>query len=167
MLTRRICWTIMSFRWWSFPVFLWPRYLIQRWICKKKFDFSHSWWSKGQNKCEATSNTESSRLPWETRWREFRNMFRFDLLPFRNISTWFYFPCWLNLPWVNILTFIPDRFLFPWKSLNSFSLSSLAVWTRGWLPFVTSIQPLTFIFKGPCSCKASVLRPTPHPVRIT
>lgn len=94
----------MSFRWWSFPVFLWPRYLIQRWICKKKLDVSHSLWSKGQNKCETTSDAESSRLPWETRWREFRNMFRFDLLPFRNISTWFYFPCCLNLPWVNILT---------------------------------------------------------------
>ena len=28
---------------WSMPLFLWPKYVIQRWYCKEKLDASHSW----------------------------------------------------------------------------------------------------------------------------
>ena len=44
VLTRRICLTIRSyFSRWSFPLFLWPHYVIQGWYCKEKLDVSHSW----------------------------------------------------------------------------------------------------------------------------
>ena len=42
VMTRRICLPIESFfAWWSFPFFLWPWCVIQRWYCKEKLDVSH------------------------------------------------------------------------------------------------------------------------------
>ena len=42
--TGRICVTVKDFfTCWSIPLFLWPKYVIQRWYCKEKLDASHSW----------------------------------------------------------------------------------------------------------------------------
>ena len=41
-LTRRICLTIKSFSFWSFPLFLYPKCVIQGWYCKEKLDTNHS-----------------------------------------------------------------------------------------------------------------------------
>ena len=39
MLTRRICLKVKSFfNWRSFPLFFWPRCLVQGWYCKEKLD---------------------------------------------------------------------------------------------------------------------------------
>ena len=47
MLTRRICLTIKSSSsWWLFPLFLWPKCVMERWYCKEKLDAGHSWGSK-------------------------------------------------------------------------------------------------------------------------
>ena len=47
VLIRRICSSIKS--WWSFPLFLWPKCLIQGWYGKEKWDANHSNGTKGYN----------------------------------------------------------------------------------------------------------------------
>ena len=48
VLKRRICFTIKTFySWWSFPLFSWPRCLIQEWYCKENSDASHHRGLKG------------------------------------------------------------------------------------------------------------------------
>ena len=48
VLTRRICSTIKSlFSWWSFPLFLCPKCVIQWGYCKEKLDASTSLGTKG------------------------------------------------------------------------------------------------------------------------
>ena len=48
VLTKRICLTIRSFlSWWSFPIFLRSKCLIQGWHCKEKIEVCHSQGVKG------------------------------------------------------------------------------------------------------------------------
>ena len=42
VLTRRICLTIKSlFSWWSFPLFLWLKCVIQGWYCREHLDANY------------------------------------------------------------------------------------------------------------------------------
>ena len=62
---RKITWlTIRSWKWQSFPLFLWPTYFIQGWYYKEKLEDSHSEGFKGWLAWFFTKNKACETVIW-------------------------------------------------------------------------------------------------------